>query len=58
MYRLGYDGVHAPRHTTAYSEGEATFFRTKCFSLDSSHSLILSQVAERVGWLLFSSLLI
>lgn len=47
LAELGYDGVHVPRHTTAYSEGEATFFRTKCFSLESSQSLVLSQVAER-----------
>lgn len=47
LAELGYDGLHVPRHTTAYSEGEATFFRTKCFTLESSQSLVLSQVAER-----------
>lgn len=47
LAELGYDGVYVPRYSTIYSEGEATFFHARSFNLESSQSLVLSQVAER-----------
>ena len=45
---LGYNGVFIARDTTDYCEGEATFYRTTCFSLESSESLLLTDVISQV----------
>jgi len=45
---LGYKGVFIARNTEDYCEGEATFYRMSHFSLESSQSLLLSDVIDEV----------
>jgi len=45
---LGYQGVFIARNTKDFWEGEATFYRSSLFSLESSESLLLSDVINQV----------
>jgi len=45
---LGYQGVFIARNTKDFCEGEATFYRSSLFSLESSESLLLSDVINQV----------
>jgi len=45
---LGYKGVFVARNIKDYCEGEATFYRTSRFCLESSESLLLSDVIDEV----------
>ena len=49
---LGYKGVFIARNTMDFCEGEATFYRTSRFSLESSESLLLSDVISQVWYAL------
>jgi len=49
---LGYKGVFIARNTSDYCEGEATFYRTSHFSLESSENLLLSDVIDEVAMML------
>ena len=45
---LGYKGHYVARDTSAYTEGEATFYRTSCFKLESYEGLVLKNLADEV----------
>ncbi|XP_070190310.1 uncharacterized protein [Littorina saxatilis] len=47
MRMLGYDGLLKRRTKEEYDEGEATFFKTDLFELDSSRAVSLTEVTWR-----------
>jgi len=48
---LGYQGVFIARNTKDFYEGEATFYRMSRFTLESSESLLLSDIINQAWFL-------
>lgn len=48
LHRFGYEGTIKCRTKEGYDEGEATFYKTDRFVLESSKGVSLTEVAQKV----------
>lgn len=48
LCRLGYKGQFLRRLGEKHDDGEATFYKTSCFDLESYKEIFFRQIAEKV----------